>query len=42
MAVSTIKLGSLGLLASAGALWLASFPCLHCVPVIGGLLQLWA
>jgi hypothetical protein len=42
MAVSRIKLGSVGLLAGAGALWLGSFPCLHCVPVIGSLLQLWA
>jgi hypothetical protein len=34
----TIKLASAGLFAGAGASWLASYPCIYCVPVIGTIL----
>ena len=38
MRACTIKIASMGLLGGAGISWLASYPCLYCVPVIGPLL----
>jgi hypothetical protein len=35
---SRIKLASACLFAGAGASWLASYPCIYCVPVIGTIL----
>jgi hypothetical protein len=42
MQVSTLRLASVSLLGSLAVLWIGSYPCLHCVPVIGSLLRLFA